>query len=70
MDIGSILLSIILLFAIIYFAVRLAIIPLLDNPNEDIPYKQDFELVKLMDMDILSPAEFDDLIISEQRGQG
>jgi hypothetical protein len=62
MDIGSIVLSSILLCAIIYVAVRLAIIPLLEKPDEDITYKQDFELVELRDIDILSPTELDEVI--------
>lgn len=58
----SILLSGIFLFAIIYFAVRLAIIPLINEEDEDITYKQDFGLVKLRDIDILSPSELDEVI--------
>jgi hypothetical protein len=62
MDISSIFVSAIFLFAIIYFAVRLAIIPLIPNSDEDIAYKQDFGLVKLRDIDILSPDELDEVI--------
>lgn len=62
MDFGLIFLSTILLFAIIYFAVRLAIIPLIPKPDEDITYKQDFGLVKLRDIDILNPTELDEVI--------
>ena len=56
MDFGSVFLSSILLFAIIYSAVRLAIIPLINEPDENITYNQDFGLVKLRDIDILSPG--------------
>jgi hypothetical protein len=62
MDISSIFLPSILLFAIIYFAIRLAIIPLLYKPDEDITYKQDSGLVKLRDIDILSPTELEEVI--------
>ena len=62
MDIGLIFVSAIFLFSIIYFAVRLAITPLIPKPDEDITYKQDFGLVKLRDIDILSPTELDEVI--------
>ena len=62
MDFGSVFLLTILLFAIIYSAVRLAIIPLINEPDENITYNQDFGLVKLRDIDILSPGELDEVI--------
>lgn len=62
MTTSLIFLSAILLFAVIYFAVRLAIIPLIPTPDEDITYKQDFELVNLRDIDILSPSELEEVI--------
>jgi hypothetical protein len=62
MVIGSILLSIIIMFVTIYYAVRLAITPLLDKSDEIITYKQDSGLVKLRDIDVLSPNELDEVI--------
>ena len=62
MEIRSIFLSTILLFAIIYFAVRLAIIPLVNRPEEVFTYKQDFGLVKLRDIDVISPTELDEIV--------
>ena len=62
MSVGAFFLLIILLFAIIYFAVRLAIIPLMNETDEDNIYKQDFGLVKLRDIEILSPTELDEVI--------
>ncbi|MBU3189997.1 hypothetical protein K9O30_12710 [Clostridium bowmanii] len=58
----SVFLLIILLFSVIYFAVRLAIIPLINEPDEERIYQQDFGLVKLRDIDILSPTELDEVI--------
>lgn len=52
----------ILLFAIIYFSVRLAINPLLDKKDE-IPLENgEYGLVKLRDMDVLSPMELEEII--------
>ena len=62
MEVSSIFLLTILLFAIIYFAVRLAIIPLLDKPEEDTIDKQDFEFIKLRDIDIVTPTELEEII--------
>jgi hypothetical protein len=62
MEVSSIFLLTILLFAIIYFAVRLAIIPLINEPEEDIIYKQDFEFVKLRDIGIVTPIELEEII--------
>ena len=62
MDLSSIFLLTILLFAIIYFAVRLAIIPLLYRPDEVITYEQNTGLVKLKDIDVLSPTELNEII--------
>ena len=62
MYIGSIFLSMILLFSIIYFAVRLAIKPLLYKPDQVITYEPEFELVKLRDIDVLSPSELEEVI--------
>ncbi|MFL0247153.1 hypothetical protein [Candidatus Clostridium stratigraminis] len=62
MDIGSIFLSLILLFTIIYVAVRLAIIPLLYKPEEDVTNTQESGLVKLRDIGILSNDELEYVI--------
>lgn len=63
MDITAIFILSILLFAIIYFAVRLAVAPLLNKSEESISYKQDFGgLVKLRDMEVLNPDEIEEVI--------
>ena len=64
----SILFSIIVSFAVIYFAVRLAISPLLYKSDEEIAYKQDFGLVKLRDIDVLNPTELEEVINLYQNG--
>lgn len=68
LDIISILFSIIVSFAVIYFAVRLAISPLLYKSDEETAYDQDFGLVKLRDIDVLSPAELEEVINLFQNG--
>lgn len=62
MDIGSILLSSILLFIIIFLAVRMAIKPLLYKQEEVIIDTQDTGLEKLRDIGVLSVTELDDVI--------
>ena len=63
MDITLILILAIFLFVITYFAVRLAISPLL-NKNEHLKsYKQDSgDLVKLRDIGVLNPDEIEETI--------
>lgn len=69
MDIGSMFLSSILLFVVVYFAVRLAINPLLHKQDEINSYQQDSGLVKLRDIDILSNAELEEVIeFYQQKG--
>jgi len=58
MDIGLIFFGTILLFAIIYSAVRLAVKPLLYKPDEVVAYKQEGGLLKLREINVLSPSEF------------
>lgn len=58
----TIILSSILLFAIIYFAVRLAISPLLKKQEEVITDKQDLGLVKLRDIEVLNNTELEEII--------
>ena len=68
-DISSLVLPSIVLFLIVYFAVRLAIRPLLYKPDETTTYNQDAGLAKLRDMDVLSAAELDQVIkLYQQRG--
>lgn len=62
MDIGVILLSSLILFIIIYSAVRLAINPLLDKSEERINDSQDFGLVKLRDIEVLNDTELEEVI--------
>jgi hypothetical protein len=50
------------LFAIIYFAMRLAIYPLLRRQDEFVIDKQNFQLHKLRDMEILNNAELEGAI--------
>jgi DNA-binding MltR family transcriptional regulator len=59
MGLVEIFLMSIFLFAIIYFAVRLAINPLLHRQGEIVTDALNFELVKLRDMEILSDAELE-----------
>jgi hypothetical protein len=58
---AGILLSI-LLFAIIYCAVRLAIEPLVKKQEEVTTDKQDLGLVKLRDIEVLSNTELEEVI--------
>ncbi|QUH19490.1 hypothetical protein [Alkaliphilus sp. B6464] len=62
MDIVFILLLAIFLFAIIYFAVKLAITPLLYKSEEVVTNKQDFSLIYLRDIEILNNTELEDVI--------
>jgi hypothetical protein len=62
MDIGTILLLAILLFAIIYFAVRLAISPLLNKESEENLESNDFGLDYLRDIGVLTNTELRDII--------
>lgn len=57
-----IILSSILLFTIIYFAVRLAIGPLLKKQEEVVTDKQDLGLVKLRDIEVLNNTELEEVI--------
>jgi hypothetical protein len=59
MELGGFFLIAIVPFAIIYFAVRLAINPLLCSQSEFVTDKQNFELHKLRDMEILDNAELE-----------
>ncbi|WP_055668563.1 hypothetical protein [Desnuesiella massiliensis] len=52
----------IILFGVIYFSVRLAINPLLNKQEELIKDNEDFGLVKLRDIAILSDAELEEVI--------
>ena len=60
--VGLIFLSIIVSFATIYFAVRLAISPLIYKPNEIDTSDQSLGLVKLRDIGVLSAAELEEVI--------
>ncbi|MBZ9689151.1 hypothetical protein G9F72_022905 [Clostridium estertheticum] len=62
MGFGGLFISIIISFAIIYFAVRLAINPLLHSQEELIEDNQDSELIKLRDMGILNNTELEEVI--------
>lgn len=62
MDIGVILLSLLLLFIIIYSAVKLAISPLLDKSEDIINDSKDFGLVKLRDIEVLNDTELEEVI--------
>ena len=66
MDLGEFFLISIVLFSIIYFAVRLAINPLLRDHGEIVTEtdsdKQIFELVKLRDMEIFNNDELESAI--------
>ena len=60
--VGLFFLSIIVSFAIIYFAVRLAIRPLLYKPDEIDTSNQSIGLVKLRDIGVLSNNELEEVI--------
>ena len=60
--VGLILLSIIVSFFIIYFAVRLAISPLINEPDEIDKSNQNNGLVKLRDIGVLSTIELEEVI--------
>jgi saccharopine dehydrogenase-like NADP-dependent oxidoreductase len=57
-----ILLSPILLFLLVYFAVRLAIQPMINNPNEIIKDNKDSGLVVLRDIGVFNNDELEDVI--------
>jgi hypothetical protein len=59
---GIILSLAIFLFFIIYFSVRLAISPLLNRHDKIIEDKQDFGLVKLRDIELLSDTELKEVM--------
>ena len=59
MGLGGFFLIAIVQFAIIYFAVRMAINPLLHGQDELVIDKQKVELVKLRDMEILNNSELE-----------
>ncbi|MCY6485550.1 hypothetical protein OW763_14540 [Clostridium aestuarii] len=61
-EIGSIFLSGIFLFVIIYFAVKSAISPLLDKHDEVITDNEDFGLVKLQEIGVFSDNELKEVI--------
>ena len=52
----------ILLFVIIYLAVRLAIKPLLNKQDDDNADTEEYGLVKLRDIDVLSNTELEEII--------
>lgn len=62
MDIGVILLASLLLFIIIYSAVRLALSPLMEKPEEINTDSQDLTLVKLRDIEVLNDTELEEVI--------
>jgi hypothetical protein len=57
-----VLLYAIILFIIIYFAVKLAINPLISKPGSPVENDQDFDLSKLHDIGLLSEEEFSRVI--------
>jgi hypothetical protein len=62
MEFGLVLFWSVWLFIIIYFSVRLAIKPLLKKPKEEIKEDEDFGLVKLRDIEVLSNDELEEVI--------
>lgn len=62
MVIGPILISAFLMFIIIFFAVRLAINPLLYKSDEADAEGQDNGLIKLYNIEVLSKNELDEII--------
>lgn len=71
MEIILFLLSVLFLFGLIYFAVKLAIAPLLlDKLEKDMIYKRELELFKLRNMEILSDTELEEVIIELCRKRG
>lgn len=62
MGFEGIFVSALILFALIYFAVRLAINPLLHSQEVLIDDNQDFDLIKLRDMEILNNTELEEVI--------
>lgn len=63
MDLFSIILSAFLMFTIIYLAVRLAIKPLILFQQEEIySQEQDFGLIKLREIDVISNDELEEII--------
>lgn len=65
-----VIISVIVLFAIIYFAVRLAIKPLLYRKEESNTDKLYSDLIKLRDMNVLDNNELEEIIeFYEKRNQ-
>lgn len=62
MSVETIFIWSVILFCVIYFSVRLAINPLLNKQEEPIKDNEDFGLVKLRDIEILSGAELEEII--------
>jgi len=62
MGLGGFFLLALILFVIIYLAVRLAINPLVHSQEEFIEDNQDSDLIKLRDMDILNNSELEEVI--------
>lgn len=62
MSIETIIISSIIQFVIIYFAVRLAINSLVNKPEEIITNNQDGGLVKLRDIEVLNDIELEEVI--------
>lgn len=62
MDLGIILIYSLLLFAIIYFSVSLAIAPLLNKSEESLSLTKNLGLVKLRDIKVFSNDELEEVI--------
>lgn len=62
MNLVMILIYSLLLFAIIYLSVNLAIKPLLIKQEESLSLNKNLELVKLRDIDVLSNDELEEVI--------
>lgn len=64
------LLGVFLLFIIVYCATKLAVKLLLENSKErEIRYKQELDLMKLKDFDVLSNAELEEVMeLYEKKG--
>lgn len=52
----------VLLFIIIYLAVRLAITPLIDRQEDEADIKDDISLVDLRDMNVITSIELEDIM--------
>lgn len=62
MDIGYILISAILIFFIVFFAVSLAIKPLIDQLENVFTDNQDMGLAYLRDIEVLNDKELEDVV--------